>query len=455
MGRRFQKAVRERLNLRMAIDGPSGAGKSYTAQRIAMLLAKEYGSRVALIESENRSARKYIGDFPDGIPFDFDDTILSSYSPSEYTSAINDAAADKYGVLVIDSLSHAWMGKDGALELVDKQGKNKFTDGWRTVTPMHNRMIESILAYPGHVIVTMRSKTEYIIEEDEKGRKVPRKVALAPIQRQGMEYEFDIYGSMDWSHVMTVTKSRCSAVDGLIVVKPGASFVSPIISWLNTGEVEPVVNGTKLLRVDDTMLAELTDLAAKKGLKSELLKAELIKRYQVERLADLTPTQAKEFMLKRLGKATVVGRNTGTAVSAQAAEVGDVGTGEGGTPENQPEAEADVATEVVDDESASEPLTTDTLQHAVDTAKPAPVESPDLPISKAMLAQVNRTIARFMKAGGTQDALLKGIRKRNPRATSIADLTWAQAQDLEAVILKKLDGPHDEAQPAEQPENPQ
>ena len=91
MAGRFQRAVRERLNLRMAIDGPSGSGKSYTAQRVAMLLAKEYGTKVALIETENRSARKYIGEAPDGIPFEFDDVCLSSYSPTEYTAAIDEA----------------------------------------------------------------------------------------------------------------------------------------------------------------------------------------------------------------------------------------------------------------------------------------------------------------------------------------------------------------------------
>lgn len=415
MAGRFQRAVRERLNLRMAIDGPSGSGKSYTAQRVAMLLAKEYGTRVALIESENRSARKYIGEAPDNIPFEFDDLCLSSYAPTEYTAAIEEAGRAKvYGVLVIDSLSHAWSGKDGALEQVDKQGKNKFTDGWKTVTPMHNRMIEAILAYPGHVITTMRSKTEYVIEKDEKGSNVPRKVALAPVQRAGMEYEFDIYGSMDWSNVLTVTKSRCVAINGLVMPKPGAGFVAPIITWLNTGETEQPVGGTRLLRLSDEQLAEAVGRCTEKGLKPDVVKSELVKRYQVERLADLTPDQVEDFMRRRLGKGVVAKKKGGETVAT--------------TPDQPDQPTASMGEQ---------------LAGAATTVAPV-APSPHELVTKPTLKNLNKAIVRFIKAGGSQDVVNGGIKKRNPRATTVGELTEEQAQSLEAAILKILDGPHDQ-----------
>lgn len=455
MGSRFQKAVREKLNLRMAIDGPSGSGKSYTAQRIAMLLAQEYKTRVAVIDAENNSARKYIGEAPDGIPFEFNDLNLTSYSPTEYTSAIIDAEKEGHGVLVIDQLSHAWSGKDGALELVDKQGKNKFTDGWKTVTPMHNRMIEAILSFKGHVIVTMRSKTEYIIEEDEKGKKVPRKVALAPIQRQGMEYEFDIYGSMDWSHVMTITKSRCPSLDGLVMVKPGAALVSPIVHWLNTGEAGEPVGGARLLRIDDAMLAELTEKAAAKGLKGDALKLELTKRYQIERLADLTPSQAKDFMLKRLcGGRAIAGSNNNTAASKSAPtqvvtsegnEGDDTGAGDEGAGGAQGEAAADEPTVQVADVLANAMANPAATIAAAKAKSNSTYISDDDAVSKPTLAALNRAITRYVKAGNTQDAITKAIRKRNERATTPGDLTEGQADNLLAALLKKLDGPHEVA----------
>src|SRR5690606_31243306 len=155
---------------------------------------------------------------------DFDVCELESFSPRAYVDAIHAAAAAGYPVLVIDSLSHAWSGKDGALEQVERRASNaagKF-GAWREVTPMHNELVDTILGYPGHVIATMRVKTEYLVEENERGKKTVRKVGLAPVQRDGMEYEFDLVGDMDHAHTLTVTKTRCSALDGKAIRRPGA-----------------------------------------------------------------------------------------------------------------------------------------------------------------------------------------------------------------------------------------
>lgn len=235
---RFKKAVRSKSKLRLAIDGPSGAGKTVTALRFACTL----GKRIAVIDSENGSAAKYQGtDFEGGRPIEFDVLELSKYSPTDYTAAIEEAGREGYDVLVIDSLSHAWAGEGGALELKDRQAdseRSSFT-AWKTITPMHNRMVEAILKSPCHVIATMRSKTEYVLEVNERGKQVPRKVGTAPIQRPGMEYEFDIYGSMDHAHILTVTKSRCPAVADQVVAKPGAEFMRAVAAWLESGVDEP------------------------------------------------------------------------------------------------------------------------------------------------------------------------------------------------------------------------
>ena len=103
------------------------------------------------------------------------------------------------------------------------------------MTPLHRAMIDAIVQSPAHILVTMRSKTEYMIEEDAKGRKVPRKIGVAPVQREGTEYEFDVYASADWSHQVRITKSRCSAMDGARSVKPGPQFWAPLFDWLKGG----------------------------------------------------------------------------------------------------------------------------------------------------------------------------------------------------------------------------
>jgi hypothetical protein len=179
---------------------------------------------------------------PDGIPFNFDICELDDFAPTKYTEAILAAGRAGYAVLVIDSLSHAWAGSGGALEIKDKKSAgsnaNSFT-AWKDVTPMHNQMIDAILRSPCHIIATMRSKTEYILETDSKGRAIPRKVGMAPVQRAGMEYEFDLYCSVDSEHILRVSKSRCPELDEAMSVKPGAAFIAPIVTWLNDGSDAP------------------------------------------------------------------------------------------------------------------------------------------------------------------------------------------------------------------------
>ena len=231
----YQKATRKQSKLRMTIDGPAGAGKTYTALRFAFALAQ--GGRVAMLDTEHGSASKYAGEAPDGYPWEFDTENLTTFSPEKYTEAILAASKASYSVLVIDSLSHAWEGKGGALEMKDRSGdKNSYT-AWRNVTPIHNRMVDTILQAPLHIITTMRSRMEYVQDLDESGKKVVgiRKVGLAPIQRPGMEYEFDIVCDMNWDHILTVSKSRCSAIVDLKTEKPGPAFLQPVIEWLNSG----------------------------------------------------------------------------------------------------------------------------------------------------------------------------------------------------------------------------
>ncbi|NLE99688.1 MAG: AAA family ATPase [Anaerolineales bacterium] len=234
----FKLATKEQSRLRMALDGPAGAGKTYTALLFAHALAEQIGGRVAVIDTEHASASKYADLFP---PYDV--LEMDEFSPALYTEAIRLAESAGYSVLIIDSLSHAWDGSGGALEMVDdaaarSRAGNSYT-AWRDVTPLHRRMVEAILQSSCHIIATMRSKMEYIMQEETRnGRtvQVPRKVGLAPIQRQGMEYEFDIVADMDIDHRLVVSKSRCFAVADNVTLKPKGDWLQPVIAWLTSGE---------------------------------------------------------------------------------------------------------------------------------------------------------------------------------------------------------------------------
>ena len=225
----FQKATKKKAKARVALIGPSGSGKTYTA----LTLAKYLGSKIAVIDTERGSASKYSRDVAE-----FDTCELQSFEPRKYIEALQFAAAEGYDVIVIDSLTHAWTGEGGLLDQKDKKGGNSF-DVWRTLTPQHNALVEAILSYPGHVIATMRVKTEYIVEKDERGKAVPRKVGLAPVQRDGLEYEFDVVADMDPDNCMHVSKSRCPALSGAAVRKPGKSVADDLLAWLDDGVEAP------------------------------------------------------------------------------------------------------------------------------------------------------------------------------------------------------------------------
>ena len=297
---RFRKATRSKLRLRMAIDGPSGSGKTYTALECAFALAASMAGpdgnapRVAVIDSESGSASKYCGLVgPSGLLWDFDVCELKTFSPSEYAAAIEDAARAGYGVVVIDSLSHAWEGKDGALDLKDRAGPNSWA-AWKDVTPIHRRMVDAILNSPCHVIATMRSKTEWVTEMTAEGKTAPKRVGTAPVQRAGMEYEFDIYVSLDPSHILTVQKSRCQAVDRAIVARPSASFMTPIIEWLSEGQ--PATVAAPPAAAADKQLQRIAELLQALGTKLDAEKKQLPKLYSVKEFGELNADQAAEYV---------------------------------------------------------------------------------------------------------------------------------------------------------------
>lgn len=234
----FQKATKTQARLRLAIDGPSGSGKTWTALVAATVLAQ--GKRIALIDTERGSASLYADHF------DFDTCNLDNYHPQKYIDLMHMAEEAGYGVIVIDSLSHAWEGTGGALDLVDQaaarsQSKNSYF-AWKDITPLQRELVDAMLQSKCHIIATMRSKTEYVIEEVEKnGRTIqmPRKIGLAPIQRQGMEYEFTIVADMSADHTLVVSKSRCDLVADAVVKKPDQKFFKTILEWLNSGAPAP------------------------------------------------------------------------------------------------------------------------------------------------------------------------------------------------------------------------
>ncbi len=226
----FKKAERKKARLRLALCGPAGSGKTFSALQIA----KGLGGKIALIDTEHESGSLYA----DLCEFDTA-SITAPYTPDKYRAAITAAEAAGYNVLIIDSFSHAWAGEGGLLDMHDKaaaamKSGNSFT-AWREITPQHNALVEALLGARLHVIATLRAKTAYDLVDDGHGKKKPVKVGLAPVQREGVDYEFtSVFDLAVDGHVATATKDRTRLYDGKHFV-PSVETGKELVAWLETG----------------------------------------------------------------------------------------------------------------------------------------------------------------------------------------------------------------------------
>jgi hypothetical protein len=248
----FTPAVRWQRKARIALAGPAGSGKTFTALRLASAM----GARVAVVDTEHDSASLYARG-ADGQGFDFDTLSLASFAPANLVGALASAAQGRYDVAVVDGLSPFWSGPGGMLEQADigatKNGGNSFA-GWKEARPQERQLLEALLSFPGHLIVTMRSKTDYVVETDDRGRKVPRKIGLKPEQRDGIEYEFDVVGELDSDNTLVVSKTRFPALSGLVVSQPGEELAEQVLAWLSGGIEVP----DPMLLVDRASAPDLT-----------------------------------------------------------------------------------------------------------------------------------------------------------------------------------------------------
>lgn len=174
--------------------------------------------KICLIDTENESGSLYVGKQvgSTNVGEYLIINLEAPYSAARYLEAIDLAEQTGVEYLVIDSLSHAWTGEGGLLDVqgnVAKRSGNSYT-AWREVTPLHNRLVDRILQCAMHVAVTLRTKTEYVIEDNGSGKKTPRKIGMAPVFRDGVEYEFTIFFELDQSHAAAATKDRTGLFDG-------------------------------------------------------------------------------------------------------------------------------------------------------------------------------------------------------------------------------------------------
>lgn len=227
----FKKAERKQVKLKIGLSAPSGAGKTYSALLIAHGICGNWED-IAVIDTENGSAELYsdLGGYSV-------ETLKPPFEPQKYIEAIKEAEIAGFKVLIIDSLSHAWSGEGGLLDMQDAVVKasksgNTYT-AWKEITPLHKKLVDAILQSPLDVIVTLRAEPDYIMTE-ENGKKTVKKVGLTPVFRKGFDFELTTFFDMSAEHYASVNKDRT----GLFTIPfiPTEETGKKFNDWRNSGQ---------------------------------------------------------------------------------------------------------------------------------------------------------------------------------------------------------------------------
>lgn len=281
----IRKASRKKSKLRLGISAPSGAGKTMGALLLAYGIVGNW-DKIGLIDTEEGSGELYVGVTKHGVTFGEYQYIRISknFSPVNYTDCIHAFEQSGVELIIIDSLTHAWAGTEGILEKQNRvadRTKNSYT-AWREVTPDHNALVNSMLQSSCHIIGTMRSKVDYAMQTGINGKIQIVKMGLAPVQREGMEYEFTTFFDIDANSVARTTKDRTdlfSTVNAAGVLEKRDFMITPsvgeeLLQWLNTG-VESI---------DSLAETMASDIASSTNLEETYSKHEnTLKRMETER----------------------------------------------------------------------------------------------------------------------------------------------------------------------------
>lgn len=220
----FAPAAREDIKFKGLICGPSGSGKTASSLLMAYGLAGDW-TRIAVADTEGDSSKQCCGAtfgdvaIPQGSGSFGHCTVTPPYTTELFIELVHDVAHSRvpgedrplYDVLVIDSLTHVWIGEGGVLDSVDKHRNGM--DGWRENTPRYRRMVDAIRLAPIHVVFTLRAKTKYAVEgiTTPDGRTKMGKVEKAgeaPVFRDGIDYEATTAWMLHMDHSAQCDKDR-------------------------------------------------------------------------------------------------------------------------------------------------------------------------------------------------------------------------------------------------------
>lgn len=242
----LKKAKRQMLRLAMALIGPSGSGKTVGGLILAYGMMKEkypdateehIWSLIGLVDTEHERSLIYEGmekgNVMIGQFWHYD--LKAPFSVERYTKAIMDMKAEGVEVVIVDSLSHAWMGEGGVLDYHDTAG-GKF-QSWNDTNKKAYFPLVSMATGENsglHIINTIRSKQDHAAQMSESGKMEVVKLGLQPVQRDQFEYEFQIALNIDMDNLVHASKDNSDifkGYNGSITPEHGAK----LFQWLEQG----------------------------------------------------------------------------------------------------------------------------------------------------------------------------------------------------------------------------
>ena len=174
----LRQSERKQAKIKMALQGSAGSGKTFSSLLLAKGLTNGDFSKVAIIDTENGSADLYahLGNY----------NVVSlkpPFTPQQYVDAITLCENSGMEVIIIDSISHCW---DYLLDYHSSLAGNSFTN-WAKIKPLEKQFVDKILQSNAHIIATMRTKQDYVLNQKD-GKMIPEKVGLKAVQRDGLDY---------------------------------------------------------------------------------------------------------------------------------------------------------------------------------------------------------------------------------------------------------------------------
>ena len=221
----LQRASRKKAKIKLCLQGPSGSGKTYSALLLAYGLCNDW-SKIAVIDTENYSAELYshLGEY-NVIQLE------APFTPENYIKAIQLCEQSGIQVIILDSITHEW---EHILEAHASLTGNSFTN-WQKVGLRHKSFMQAILSSKTHIIATIRTKQDYVLNE-RNGKLVPEKVGLKAVQREGLEYEFTVVFDLNMKNNAASSKDRTGIFFGKQEHIIGIETGRTLLKWCNEGK---------------------------------------------------------------------------------------------------------------------------------------------------------------------------------------------------------------------------